>query len=77
MTEWNPNQRVAVSQYLQQVKVGNMESKCKYENGKAHLKELALLKHPVKLRRSCAEMILLEYLETVLWFIDKNHPRYT
>ena len=38
MTEWNPNQgELAVSQYLQQVKVGNMESKCKYENGKAHL----------------------------------------
>ena len=37
MTEWNPNQRVAVSQYLQQVKVRNMESKCKYESGKAHL----------------------------------------
>ena len=38
MTEWNPNQgELAVSQYLQQVKVGNMESKCKYESGKAHL----------------------------------------
>ena len=46
-------------------------------NSFIYAKELALLKHPVKLRRSCAEMILLEYLETVLWFIDKNHPRYT